>query len=134
MGLLSSSSAATEHVYPGQELNPSCPKLRCCREKKRRWSISSGTALRAGMLAKPICQWGGERWDLGHLHGFVLYCAGRQSPSLSKGVVDRSTRENPDEEHAYATVWARLWQILSNVCITSLWIQRNRVLCPKEGA
>ena len=121
--------------FPGRELDPSCSKLRCCRREKETmehifWTCSCAQAC----WQKVICHWTSERWYLGHLQGFVQYSASRQPVALSKVVVDRIEREHPDEEHAYATVWARLWRILSSVYITSLWIQRNRVLCPKEGA
>ena len=87
------------------------------------WTCSCAQAC----WQKVICHWTSERWYLGHLQGFVQYSASKQPVALSKVVVDRIEREHPDEEHAYATVWARLWRILSSVCITSLWIQRNQV-------
>ena len=40
---------------------------------------------------------------------------------------EQLTRHHPDEVAAYAVVWNRIWHILRSVCITSLWIQRNRV-------
>ena len=109
-------------------MDPSCFKLRCCRGDKETmehifWTCPCAQAC----CQKFICHWTGERWDLGHLQGFVQYSASRYPPALSKVVVVRIEREHPDEEHAYATAWARLWLILSSVCITSLWIQRNRV-------
>ena len=55
-------------------------------------------------------------------------------PGQNKVVQEQLTRHHPERwphmlscRTAYAVVWNRIWHILSSVCITSLWIQRNRV-------
>ena len=42
-------------------------------------------------------------------------------------------RHHPDKVFAYTAVWTRIWHILSSVCITRLWMQRNRVTFQQEG-
>ena len=76
---------------------------------------------------KLICHWTGERWRLGQLQYFLVNSASRHAPELSKVVQEQLARNHPDEVAAYAAVWDRIWLILSSICITSLWIQRNRV-------
>ena len=42
-------------------------------------------------------------------------------------------RYHPDEVTAYTAVWTRIWHIVSSVCITSMWMQRNRVTYQQEN-
>ena len=81
----------------------------------------------AGLMAKTFLPLTGQRWELGHLEGFLPASASFHSPVLFSVVLERLRRYHPDELHAYATVWKRLWRILSSVCVTSFWIQRKWV-------
>jgi hypothetical protein len=60
------------------------------------------------------------------------YCAKRQAPPLSATTKQRINRQHPDEETEISKTWKRMWRILSSVCTTSLWIQRNRVVFQQE--
>ena len=106
----------------------SCRKLHCCRGLKETadhifWTCPCTQAC----WQKLICHWTRERWRLGHLQGFLAYCASRQAPGLSKVVREQRYRAYPDEDAAYADVWRRIWVILCSICISRLWLQRNRV-------
>ena len=61
------------------------------------------------------------------MHGFNIFCATRRAPGLFAVVKNRLLKEHSDENQEYSKLWVRMWRILSSVCFTSLWIQRNRV-------
>ena len=114
--------------HPGRVSDNSCRKLQCCQGVTETmehicWTCPCAQAC----WLQLICHWTGERWTLGQLRHFLANCASRRAPELSKVVQERLTRHHPDEVDAYAAVWKRIWRILSSICITSLWIQRNRV-------
>ena len=51
----------------------------------------------------------------------------RHASGLSAVVKNRLLKDRPDEDQEYARLWVRIWRILSSVCNTRIWIQRNRV-------
>ena len=115
--------------HPGRENDDSCRKLHCCSGVKQTTDHIFWTCPCAQVCwQKLICHWTGERWGLGQLQYFLVNGASRRAPALSKVVLEQLTRHHPDEVDAYAAVWERIWHILSSsgICITSLWIQRNR--------
>ncbi|POM79428.1 LOW QUALITY PROTEIN: hypothetical protein PHPALM_2908 [Phytophthora palmivora] len=53
--------------------------------------------------------------------------------NISKGIVRAGMRQGfPDDSELILTEWKRIWRILTSVCITCLWMQRNRVVFQKE--
>ena len=109
-------------------MDNSCRKLLCCQDVKETvehifWSCPCAQAC----WQKLICHWTGERGELGRLHGFLAHCASRHAPEISRVIMNQLIRDHPDEVDAFAAVWVRLWHMLSSICLTSLWIQRNRV-------
>jgi hypothetical protein len=51
---------------------------------------------------------------------------------MSAGMARRIKEYTPDNVKEMETEWKRMWRILASVCITSLWIQRNRVVFHQE--
>ena len=47
-------------------------------------------------------------------------------------ITEQLRREHPDEADAYESIWKRIWFIVSSICITTLWVQRNRVTFQHE--
>ena len=81
---------------------------------------------------KLICHWTGECWELGRLESFLANCANRCAPSISTVVQAQLERCHPDEATAYTAVYTRIWHILSSVCFTRLWMQRNELTFQQE--
>ena len=60
-------------------------------------------------------------------------CKQTRTKIIHKTVVQAQLeRCHPDEVTADTAVWTRIWHILSSVCITHLWMQRNRVTFQQE--
>ena len=93
------------------------------RCKKHFWILPLAQAC----WSKLICYWTREPWKLGRLQCFLINSANRCAPRLSTVVQTQLARYHLDEVLAYTTVRTRIWHILSTVCITNLWLQRNRV-------
>ena len=119
--------------HPERGQDNSCRKLQCCQGVKETlehicWTCPCAQAC----WQKLICHWTGECWELGRLESFLANCANRCAPSISTVVQAQLERCHPDEVTAYTAVWTRIWHILSSVCITRLWMQRNRVTFQQE--
>ena len=120
--------------FTGRGLDSSCRKLHCCRGVKETLEhIFWACPCAQSCWQKLICHWTGECWELKQLLDFRFNCASRSAPTLSKVVEDRLRRDHPDEDMEYAKVWRRLWRLLSSICVTTLWIQRNRVVFKREA-
>jgi hypothetical protein len=110
--------------HEGRRLDNSCRKVAECQGRKETiehifWECSCARATWQLVIA----QW---TEDVGrHLQA---HCASRRSPPLSASTRKRIQRIHPDEEQQYVAEWKRIWRILASVCLTSLWIQRNRVV------
>jgi hypothetical protein len=82
---------------------------------------------------KLISHWTGETWAMPNLSRFQKYCASRTAPPLSTVIKQQLQQRYPDEEEDYWKTWKRTWRILSSICVTSLWIQRNRAVFNEES-
>ncbi|ETO83070.1 hypothetical protein F444_02847 [Phytophthora nicotianae P1976] len=81
---------------------------------------------------KLISHWTGEQWSLQTTERFQEACASRKAPALSRFIKAQLGRDHPDEETQYVKEWKRMWRIMCSICMTSLWIQRNRVVFQQE--
>jgi hypothetical protein len=59
-------------------------------------------------------------------------CANRQAPQLSGKTQRRLMEDYPDTEDKLVQQWKRIWHIMRSVCVTVLWMQRNRVIFQHE--
>eukprot|EP00644_Phytophthora_capsici_P003090 jgi/Phyca11/541570/estExt2_Genewise1Plus.C_PHYCAscaffold_70273 len=119
--------------HDGRSLDNSCRKLQCCHGQKETlehilWDCPCAQAC----WQKLVCHWTGEQWTLQQLDHFQRACASRKAPALSKVVKANLGRDHPDEEPQYEKEWKRMWRIMCSICVTSLWIQRNRVVFQQE--
>jgi hypothetical protein len=119
--------------YAGKEQDNGCLKLEECSETKESmehifWECPCARAC----WTKIIQQWTGECWRETDIQHFQRSCASRQAPELSEVVRKRIREDTPDDEKEVTKVWTRMWRILASVCITTLWIQRNRVVFHQE--
>ncbi|EGZ27402.1 hypothetical protein PHYSODRAFT_476982, partial [Phytophthora sojae] len=74
-----------------------------------------------------VLHWTGQTWQRRELRQFLWNCMSRSPPKLSSAVRARLRSAFADEVAAYEVEWNRIWWILSSICITVLWKQRNRV-------
>ncbi|ETN10387.1 hypothetical protein PPTG_10525 [Phytophthora nicotianae INRA-310] len=119
--------------YDGRQHDNSCRKLQCCQGHKETlehimWDCPCAQAC----WQKLISHWTGEQWSLQTTKRFQEACASRKAPVLSRVIKAQLGRDHPDEETQYAKEWKRMWRILCSICMTSLWIQRNRVVFQQE--
>jgi hypothetical protein len=119
--------------FDGREQDNACRKLEECRGHKETlehilWECPCARAC----WVKLIQHWTGEQWAEDNIHHFQTSCASRKAPSMSAGMARRIKEHTPDDEKEMVTEWTRMWRILASVCITSLWIQRNRVVFHQE--
>jgi len=119
--------------HEDRPLDNSCRKLECCAGVKETlehvfWECPTAKAC----WQKLICHWMEERWSEAQLTEVQRNCANRQAPTLSVKTARRLKADYPDTEDQVTKQWKRLWHVLSSVCITTLWIQRNRVMSQHE--
>ncbi|KAF1772441.1 hypothetical protein JG687_00016130 [Phytophthora cactorum] len=59
---------------------------------------------------------------------FQWHCASRNAPLLSSGEKQRLLTHFGDEADAVAKEWTWAWWMMCMICITRLWLQRNRTV------
>ncbi|KAE8981596.1 hypothetical protein PR003_g12314 [Phytophthora rubi] len=119
--------------HSGRPDDNSCQKLQECRGQKETlehifWSCPCAQACWQQLLS----QWTGEQWTGKDIERFIINCASRTAPALAKGMGDNITQDHPDDKPQYVAIGKRIWYILTSVCVTTLWIQRNRVVFQQE--
>jgi len=111
----------------------SCRKLQSCQGVKETpehifWACPTARAC----WRKLTEHWMEERWTEQQVEQLQRQCASRTAPRLSEHTARRLKTDFPDEDEQVAKQWRRIWHIMSSVCVTSLWIQRNRVIFQHE--
>jgi hypothetical protein len=119
--------------YDGKAQHDSCRKLPECRNAKETmehvfWECACAQAC----WAKLIQQWSGESWTQDEMQTWRRNCASRQAPELTERRRTGIKVDAPDEVKEIKQVWHRTWRILVSICITTLWMQRNRVIFHQE--
>jgi hypothetical protein len=122
--------------HEGRKVDNSCRKLSECKGSKETlehifWDCRCAQAC-WGLL---ITQWTEETVAVGETaerSTFRNNCASRKAPPLSATTKKRIQETHPDEVKQYQEEWKRLWRILTSICLTSLWTQRNRVIFQQE--
>ncbi|EGZ11078.1 hypothetical protein PHYSODRAFT_519249 [Phytophthora sojae] len=111
----------------------SCRKLLDCQGQKETmehlfWECPCAQVC----WQKLICHWTGVRWAQDNIPAFLVHCAKREAPTLSKKTKQWLAQEHPDDVDAFTNEWKRIWRILSSICVTHLSIQRNRAVYQHE--
>ena len=55
----------------------------------------------------------------------LIASVNRQAPSITVRQRLRLTKRFQDEADAAVVVWSRIWYLVSSICLTHLWIERN---------
>ncbi|TDH68627.1 uncharacterized protein CCR75_003565 [Bremia lactucae] len=63
---------------------------------------------------------------------YAGYCMARTPPPLSRTLFQRLQQAFGNTVAEYIVQWKRIWWILCSVCISTLWIQRNRVVHERQ--
>jgi hypothetical protein len=120
--------------HEGRRRDDSCGKLPACQGRKETiehifWECPCARAC----WEQLIVHWTGEQRQQNQLDSFRQKCASRTAPALSATMKTKLWKMNPDELKEYTKKWQRLWRILSSICITTLWMQRNRVVFQQDS-
>ncbi|EGZ14570.1 hypothetical protein PHYSODRAFT_505967, partial [Phytophthora sojae] len=114
--------------FDGRQTDNSCRKLASCKGHKETlahifWECPCANTCWEAL----VTHWTGQRCQQHDLAKFKANCMSRSPPKLSSVMQARLQATFTDEVEAYVIEWNRVWWILSSICITVLWIQRNRV-------
>ncbi|KAE8965141.1 hypothetical protein PR001_g28821, partial [Phytophthora rubi] len=119
--------------HSGRQYDNSCCKLQACKGTKETLvHVMWGCPCAQACWQKLLSNWTGKHWTGKDIERFITNCASRTAPALAQGIADRFNHEHPDDAQQYVAIWKRIWHILCSVCITTLWIQRNRVVFNQE--
>lgn len=75
-----------------------------------------------------ISHWTERSCQVSQLQRFLTSCASRSPPAIAPELSYRLRCVFQDEVAEYEREWKRIWWILSTICVTVLWSQRNRVV------
>ena len=113
----------------GRELNNCCRKLPVCRGQKETLDHTFwGCPVAQGCWRALITYWTGCIGSPARVQLYARFCLSRKSPPLTPVISRRLLSAFGHSSGAYVCQWKRMWWILCSICITTLWVQRNRIV------
>ena len=115
--------------FPGRELDNSCRRLPVCAGHKETLEHIFWTCpVAQGCWQAVLSAWHGSDVRLNDVSQYAGNCLARTPPPMSRTLLQRLQRAFGDTVEEYIAQWKRIWWILCSVCISTLWIQRNRAV------
>ena len=115
--------------FPGRELDNSCRRLPVCAGHKETLEHIFWTCpVAQGCWQAVLSAWHGSDVRLNDVSQYAGNCLSRTPPPMSRTLLQRLQRAFGDTVEEYIAQWKRIWWILCSVCISTLWIQRNRAV------